>query len=198
MLRYAAWLCGMVACASAQQHELGLTLGGVVPSTFRGDRGDVELRPGRALQANYGYRLLNGRTWTLSGEVHFLAAPLREVRSQAGAATRDVASLFLTPGVRVKLRPRSRVSPYGTLGAGWALYEQSLTTISGGTNPAPRLANRAALQFGGGVDIRAWRFVAFRAELRDFVTGRPAFNVPVTGGRHHLVPGAGIVLQFGE
>ena len=80
--------------ALAQKHEVGLTLGGL----FSQDRGTVpnalRLSSGVALQANYGYRFIGGRT-TLYGEVHFLANPKRVVGSGNSAATRDVATLYV-------------------------------------------------------------------------------------------------------
>lgn len=59
--------------ASAEQHELGLTLG-----CFAGlsrDTGDakVDLQSGIALRAKYGYGLTGSRAVALFGEIHLLA-----------------------------------------------------------------------------------------------------------------------------
>lgn len=178
---------------AAQQHELGLTLGRIGGV----NRSAIDLASGTALQANYGYRVWNGESTAVYGEVHFLANPQRQVSSANGGATRDVATLFVTPGVRVKFRKDRAVSPWLAAGGGYALYEQSLTTLSGAANPAPRLIHRGAFDFGGGADFRFWRFVALRAEVRDFYTGPAAFNVAAFhGGQHNLVVGGGIVLKF--
>jgi len=191
----------MILCCSrpllAQQHELGLTLGGLL----RESRGDAATRltlgGGIALQANYGYRLLGGEKLAMYGEVHFLANPLRDIASANRRATRDVATLYVTPGVRVKMFPRSRVSPYFALGGGYALYEQSTNLLDGAVNTAPRFLNRGALDFGGGVDVRFLHFIALRGEIRDFFTGSPAYNVPsIAGGQHNVTAGGGIVLRF--
>src|SRR6266853_852318 len=90
----------------AQRHELGLTLGGLLSQ----DRGSAQsesltLGGGIALQANYGYALLRTRKTALYGEVHFLANPLRDVSSANRGATRDLATLYVTPGIRLKLFP---------------------------------------------------------------------------------------------
>ena len=182
----------------AQQHELGLTLGGLLSQ----DRGAtpaqaLTLGSGIALQANYAYRLLRTRKAALYGEVHFLANPLRNVSSVNRGLTRDVATLYVTPGIRVKLFPRGRVSPYLAVGGGYALYEQSTDLLGGGPNPAPRFLNRGAFDFGGGADVHFWRFLALRAEVRDFYTGSPAYNTrSITAGQHNVVAGGGIVLRF--
>ena len=178
---------------AAQQQELGLTLGTVLGET----RGDVKLSAGQAFQANYGYRIANlGSVAALLGEVHFLANPQRTVNSLP-TATRDVASLYVTPGIRVKFLPDARVSPYATIGGGLGVYEHSTTLLSGGPNPAPRTVNRGTFTFGGGVDFKVRNWLALRGEVRDFYSGSPVYNVPSAGGRqHNVVVSGGFVIRF--
>lgn len=188
--------------ASAQDvaptHEVGLTLGRLFNTGRSGASTRLDLGPGTALQANYGYRLFAGQIAALYGEVHFLANPLREVRSEDKSATRDVATIFLAPGFRVKLLPDRKIAPYFALGGGWAVYEQSTASLDGRANPAPRSVNRGAVDFGGGVDFRFWRFVGLRAEIRDFYTGSPSYNTAaIRGGQHNVVAGGGLVLKLG-
>jgi hypothetical protein len=196
-------MCGLFCfgLASAQdvapKHEVGLTLGRLASTSRSSASTQLDLGSGTALQANYGYRFFGGRTVALYGEVHFLANPLREVRSQNQALTRDVATIFLTPGLRVKLLPRRQIAPYFALGGGWAVYEQSTTSLDGRPNTAPRSVNRGAVDYGGGVDFRLWRFVGLRAEIRDFYAGSPAYNTTAIRGRqHNVVVGGGILLAF--
>src|SRR5207249_2817550 len=111
----------------------------------------------------------------------------------------DVATVYVTPGVRVKFASDSAVSPYLAVGGGWAWYEQSLFRVDGGSNQAPRERYRGALDFGGGVDVKFWRWVGLRGEIRDFYTGSPAYNLPTfTGGQHNVVAGGGFVLKWGQ
>jgi len=150
----------------AQKNEVGLALGGLVPQ----DRGRVpnkiSLSGGLSYQANYAHRVIGGRT-ALYGEVHFLANPQRVVGSVNPAATRDVATLYVTPGVQVKFAAGSALSPYVAL--------------------------------GGGADAKFWRWIGLRAEIRDFYTGSPAYNIPaVTVRQHNVVAGGGFVLKWGE
>jgi len=194
----AAALAAAVPAALAQKHEVGLTLGALFSVDHSVPSGTLGLGTGVAFQANYGYRLLNSRKVALLPEVHFLASPLRDVTSLDPRATLDVASLYVVPGVRVKFRPASGFSPYVAVGFGYALYEQSLTQIDGSPNPAPRYTHRGALGFGGGADFPVWRFVGGRMEIRDFYTGNPSYNTPVSGGQHNLVVGGGLVLHLGE
>src|SRR5262249_21916225 len=141
-------LCLLAPAALAQKHELGLTLGGLAPNNG--------LSAGTALQANYGYRFWNAGKFALYGDVHFLANGQRTVDSQNPAATRDVATLYVTPGVRVKLFPKANLSPFFGVGGGYALYEQSFFRIDGASNQAPRFTHRGTLVYGGGMDANVF------------------------------------------
>lgn len=186
--------------AFAQRSELGLLLGGFKPSTrtltLQGSA-KAEFSTGMSLYANYGVRLWGGDAASVFFEVPFLATPQHKITSAAGSATRDVATIYLTPGFRLKFAPKRRVSPYIAAGAGWALFEHSTTSLDGRLNDAPRTLSRAAFNFGGGLDIPIWRFVSLRAEVRDFISGNPAFNVPVRGSiQHNVLVAGGFSLRF--
>ena len=132
-----------------------------------------------------------------NGEVHFLANPLWDVASVDQSLTRDVATVFVTPGIRLKFFPKANVSPYVAVGGGYAAFEQSTNQLNRRPNPASRLVNRGAFDFGGGVDVKFWRFVGLRGEVRDFYTGSPEYNsTSLRAGQHNVVAGGGIVLRF--
>jgi len=183
---------------SSHKNELAFGLGGF-PSFTQSDVPKVDLGAGLAAQINYGRRFLNGELFALYGEINFLTTPTapRNVTSDIPTATHDIASLYITPGIRLKLLPRSPISPWFALGGGYADYEQSTTTLNGQPNPAPRQLSRGVFDFGAGIDVHVWRWVALRGEARDFYSGAPNFNVPsVTGGQHNLVAGAALVLRW--
>jgi opacity protein-like surface antigen len=177
----------------AQLHELGFQLGRMNAN----GRELVRLGSGTSFQFNYGYRIANLGKTDLYGEVHFLANPQRIVGSGIPTATRDVATIFLTPGLKLKLLPSKRVSPYVSLGAGWAVFEQSTSQLNGAPNSAPRTVNRGVLGYGGGVDWRLVRRLGLRAEIRDFYSGSPAYNIAsLTGGQHNVVVSGGFVIYL--
>jgi opacity protein-like surface antigen len=188
----------VVCCSSqafAQTHELGFTIGRLGES----DRGAVRSGSGVALQFNYGYRLWANSLASVSGEVHMLASPLRGVIGPV-ASTKDYASLYLTPGLRVKFNPDGRIQPYVVGGGGYALYEQSVLNTGGEPNAAPRHVHKGAWVYGGGADVVVRRWLALRFEVRDFVTGNPAYFAAdlASGRQHNVVVGGGFVLRFGE
>ncbi len=181
---------------AARKNELAFGLGGI-PSLSRSDASSLDAGSGIALQVNYGRRFLGGRNAALYGEINFLASPTREVSSSIRTATHDFASLYLTPGIRLKFLPTSRISPYTVAGGGYADYEQSTTRIDGQANTVPRQLARGVFDFGAGVDVRIWRFVALRGEARDFFTGSPAYNIrAISGGQHNVVTTGGFVLRW--
>lgn len=184
----------VIAQEHAPKNELAFQLSGLAPVSRNSD--SLRLSTGVALQSNYGRRVFERRSYAIYGEVHLLANPLRDVSAPFSTATRDVASLYVMPGVRVKLAPLSRMSPYFFAGGGLAWYEQSTQNLGGSANAAPREAVRGGFDSGGGADFRVWRWLALRGEIRDFYTGSPAYNVAVSGGQHNLAAGAGFVIRW--
>ena len=181
----------------APKNELAFGLGGITSISRSTTQERLDLGAGVGLQVNYGRRIINGRNVALYGEVNFLASPLRDVSSNLASATRDVASLYVTPGIRVKFLPASRISPYGVIGGGYADYQQSTALIDGRPNPVSRQLARGVFDFGAGVDVRVWRFIALRGEARDFFTGSPDYNVAtISGGQHNVVATGAIVLRW--
>jgi len=199
VLRFGALLLTAAGVAAAQNHEIGLSLGRLSGPARSSSVGSISLSGGIALQANYGHRLLSRRHFSVLPEVHFLANGLREISARDSGVTRDVATLYVTPGVRVKFAPSAKVTPYAVVGGGYALYEQSHFTVSNMPNAAPRFTHRGTFLFGGGVDAPLWRWIGLRLEVRDFHSGNPRFNATgLSGGQHNVVAGGGIVLRFGQ
>src|SRR4051812_22589718 len=85
----------------APQHEVGLTLGGLMGSERNGGATRLDLGTGLAFEANYGYRIVATVKAAIYGEVQMLANPLRDIAATDQSLTRNVATLFVTPGIRV-------------------------------------------------------------------------------------------------
>ena len=170
----------------AQQHSVTLSLGTATGS---------DTNFGRGFGANYAYRLRDGQLAALFVEVPFWANPNRTVSLRAPAAASDVASLFLTPGLRVSFLPKNRISPFVAAGGGLAVYEHSSLLQNGRPYPGDRVQKTGAFEYGGGVDVRVRPWLAFRGEVRDFYTGAPQYGVPV-GNAHNPLLGIGVQLRF--
>jgi len=147
-----------------------------------------------------GLRLVNAGVVSLSFEVPVVG--IHSSNSQVAIAapvgnttiTLDTSALFITPALRLKIVPSSPISPWLSVGGGWARF----STDGGPTS------NKGAIEYGGGLDFKTGLpLLGFRAEVRDFVTGDPNFGFSniVTGDngglrRHNLMVGGGVVLRF--
>ena len=190
----------IVLCSGQEQapkNELGFTLGGIPSLSRSTSQESLDPGAGTALGVNYGRRFVSGTKVALYGEVNLLANPQRDVTSNIGSATKNFASLYITPGVRLKFFPTSAISPYAVVGGGYADYEQSTTRLDGQPNSTSRELARGVFDFGAGVDVHVWRWIALRGEARDFYTGSPAYNVAtISGGQHNVAIGGGFVVRW--
>ncbi len=174
--------------------DVGLLLG-----STRATDGDGALQFKRAttFQATFAWRVWTSDRIRVSIEVPFLASPSFDVATASGSLPKEYASLYLTPGVRATLPVHGRVSVFGAVGAGYARYSESTVRRDGSPNPGQQDTNTGALQFGGGIDVRALGWLGFRGEIRDVYTGPRKFSVPTPGANvHNVVTSGGLVLRF--
>jgi hypothetical protein len=129
-----------------------------------------------------------------------IAIPLQDVHSSNGATPTNYDSFFVAPSLRLKFRPRRSVAPWFSAGGGYALFDESAARRDG-THNVTRGTSTGTFQFGGGLDVHTRIKLSFpialRAELRDFYSGKPTYNVETGGGlQHNLVVSGGLVLSF--
>ena len=130
------------------------------------------------------------------GEIEFAAIHNRSLTAATATVPQNYASLYLTLGLRLKLFPGSRLSPWGAIGDGYALYEAS-AQLSNGQNITNKFLNRAVFDYGGGLDYRLFRFVGLRRQVRDFFPGNPDLNAALhSGTQDKAVASGGITLRF--
>jgi len=185
--------------AVAQSNDITLSLGGI-PSQSRSFRspsaGSVQISPDVSLGANYGHRLLDTEFTAIYGEILFVALPNRRLTAPTTTVPQNYASLYVTPGLRLKVLPTARLSPWVAVGGGYALYEQS-AKLSNGQNTTSKFLNRGVFDFGGGLDYRLFRLFGLRGEVRDFVSGNPNLNVALSSStQHNIVASGGISVRF--
>lgn len=181
--------------ASAQPRvDVGLLMG----STSTSDEGGVlQFERGRTFQATLAWRVWRNESVAVAIEAPFIATPDFDVATSGRSLPKAYAALYLTPGVRVTVFSDHTVSIFGAVGAGYARYSESKLRVDGSPNPGQRDTNTDAFQFGGGVDVRALRWLGFRAEVRDLYTGARTFSISTPGGRvHNIVTSGGLVLRF--
>jgi hypothetical protein len=188
-------LCGCATGAAADtRFDLGLLLG----STMATNEAPVlQFDRGTTYQATLGWDIWQRGPVRLSVDVPFIASPAFTVTTGGGSLPLEYASLYLTPGVRVTALARGRVAIFGALGAGYARYSESKLRADRSPNPQQRDTNAGAVAFGGGVDVRGFGWLGFRADVRDVYTGARNFSLATPGNRvHNVVASAGFVVRF--
>jgi hypothetical protein len=181
-----------------QNQELTFSLGGIPGQTrnFQGSAGTTQISADRSFGINYGHRLLDAKIAALYGEIEFVALPNRNVTAATATVPQSYASLYLAPGLRLKFFPTSRLSPWAAIGGGYALYQQS-AKFSDGQNDTNKFLNRGVFDYGGGLDLRLFRFIGLRGEVRDFLSGNPGLNVALNSGtQHNIVASGGVILRY--
>ena len=181
--------------ATAQaRYDVGLLLG----STTTTNEGPVlEFDRGKTYQATFAWRVWIGERVAVSVEVPFIATPAFTVATPGGSLPKEYAALYLTPGIRLTVAPTGPVSVFGSVGGGYARYSESKERANGSPNPDQRDTNTGALQWGGGVDVQAYRWLGFRGEVRDVFTGARNFSIATPRNAvHNVVVSGGFVLRF--
>ena len=185
--------------ALAQSNDITLSLGGTLRQS-RGFRspttGATQTSADFSLGANYGRRFLDAEVAELYGEIESVALPNRGLTAATATVPQNYASLYVAPGLRLKVLPSARLSPWFAIGGGYALYEQS-AKLSNGQNTTNKFLNRGVFDFGGGLDYRLLRFLGLRAEVRDFLSGNPNLNVALSSStQHNVVASGGVSVRF--
>jgi len=194
-------LAGMLApSAFAQGNEIAVLVGRINAS----DQSIDSLAPIKTAfdgsltyQFNYANRLLNGGIASLYWELAITGAPGADVKGASLLLPKNYSSLFLTPGLKLKLLPGAFISPYAVGGIGLARFKESDTLINGLPNPGDRANTTWAFDFGGGVDLNILPVFAIRGEVRDYLTGTPDFNVGfIDNKQHNISVAGGIVFKW--
>jgi hypothetical protein len=186
--------------AMAQRQEVGVMIGYdftqslSLPAPFPSS---AEVTNEKTFQFLYGRRMVDGKVASFHGEVLFVLVQDAEIRLTNPLLPNSYSSMFLTPGIKFKLLPGFLATPYVAGGAGIARFNQSDILISGAPNTTRRSSYRFAMNYGAGLEFNFFPFLSFRAEVRDFVTGNPDINFPLTSGnQHNLIPAVGVALRF--
>jgi hypothetical protein len=157
----------------------------------------VNIGRGIAFQGNYGRRLRTSDLAAFTFEVPVVYLPDQDLLSSNDLVPEGYKALFVTPGVRVNLFPNTLVSPWGSAGGGFGHFSTSKTGVFNVLKVPGKGSSTSVFQFGVGVDVKVWRALKFRGEVRDFYSGVPDLNVVQGRTRmHNFIGGGGVVWAF--
>jgi opacity protein-like surface antigen len=122
--------------------------------------------------------------------------PKTNFETSSALSVRSYSSLYFTPGIKLKLLPLARLSPYVVAGVGVARLSPSSQLGNG--QPSNRDASiEGAYSVGGGIDVKWAPFISLRGEIRDYNTVAPTFSlIPFERRQNNVFITGGIVLRF--
>jgi hypothetical protein len=179
-------LWGLIAVsAAAQSNEVAITAGGYFALPNPLSTGSA-----LALEGSVAHRIASVPVASLYLELPVAGSFQSSVPAASLGIARNYTSLFVAPGLRLRLAPSFPVTPYLALGGGYARFDRKLNNGTTSTN------NAGVFDIGGGVDVKILPFVSLRGELRDFDSGSIGLQSLVFGRQHNLFATAGIALKF--
>ena len=186
----------------AQENEFAVLVGGMKT----GEKGLRSTQPARAAfdgalayEVSYARRFIDGSLASLHWEITGVGAPRTDVKSTDLLLPRSYSTIFVTPGLKLRLFPGSGLSPYIAAGAGFGRYQASELLNNLQANTADREVSTWVFNYGGGVDLNVIGPIAVRGEIRDFITGSPSLYAPfLIDKQHNVTAAAGLVLRWGR
>lgn len=193
------------AVAQDEKNELG----GILGRTFISDQGIkganffnpiIHSGKGLSFEGEYARRFLVTPVFSVSGEVLLMYngdVDLNAATYPFAVVPIEYKQLFVTPAARLNLFPTTAVSPWISLGGGFGHFSQSSTLLFGGANPG-KSTTGAVIEGGLGLDVKVWRKLSIRGEVRDFWSGVPDFPLAPTGKtrQHNYFLGGGAFWRF--
>jgi hypothetical protein len=187
------------AAGYAQSNDVSATFGGMFSPSVKGPAFceacpvvpsglvDRSISPGFAFDIVLSHRLVTVHAASLHLELPFTVATGRN--ASVGIHNQDFSSFFIAPSLKLKLLPASGISPFVSVGGGFAHFKENANSD-----------NRGAFQVGGGLDFKTrLPLLGFRLEVRDFITGRPntpSFTSVSSDHLHSIFAGGGVTLHF--
>ena len=198
----------MLAASAVAQDEKN-EIGGTVGATFISNQGIknatfpnpiIASGNGHSFDVEYARRLIVTPIWALSGEAVLMVNKDEDLNAGAylhAVVPNQYSQVFVTPGARLNLFPTTAVSPWVSLGVGFGHFGESNNLAYGGVNPG-KSTTSAVIQGGLGLDVKVWRKLSIRGEVRDFWSGEPDFPLADTGKtrQHNFFVAGGAFWRF--
>jgi hypothetical protein len=198
----------MLAASAVAQDEKN-ELGGVIGRTFISNQGItggtdpktiIAFGNGLSFDVEYGRRFWVTPIYSIAGEVVLMYNKDEDINGGSygfAVVPAQLSQLFVTPAVRFNLFPTTAVSPWVSVGGGFGHISQSSQLLYGGPNPGTS-GTSGVFEGGLGLDVKVWRKLSIRGEVRDFWSGAVDFPLAPTGKsrQHNFFVGGGAFWRF--
>jgi opacity protein-like surface antigen len=172
--------------AHAQANDIALTVGGYFEVS-----NPLNLGAAAALEGTFAHRIAHIPLFAVSAELPVAGSFSSSIPTVSGLTlAKSYTSLFITPGLRVRLAPSFPISPYVSAGLGVGHFNRKL--YGGGTSSDSTLA----FDIGGGLDLKVLPFISLRAEIRDFNSGGVGIESVAFGRQNNLFVTLGVAVRF--
>lgn len=170
----------------AQSNDIALTVGGYFEVS-----NPLNLGAAGALEGTFAHRIAHIPLFSVSAELPVAGSFSSSIPTVSGLTlARSYSSLFITPGVRLRLAPSFPLSPYVSAGVGYGRFNRQL--YGGGTSSDGTLA----VDIGAGLDLKVLPFIGLRAEIRDFNSGGAGIETVSFGRLNNLFVTVGVAVRF--
>jgi len=187
--------------AHAQRNDVSATIG----RTFISDQGvvgsnlpdnNIHFGNGLSFEVNYGRSLWDAEAFAVVVEIPAIFDPNQRLHFGGFDTPSSFTSFFVTPSARLLFFPKTSVSPWVSIGGGFAHFSMSSRLESGQPNPNGSTTT-GAFQIGAGLDVRITHSVYLRGDVRELRSGEPALNVNTGKSRYYnLYAGGGLSFRF--
>ena len=196
------FLCVFALSSFAQVNEVSVTVGRTFVSTQTIQNptmlpATLHFANEESFAFNYGRLLKNHGMFGLSAELPVAIYPRMDLSTPSHGIPKDIGALFITPSARVNFFSGEALSPWVSVGGGYARFREASKLNFYGDNPGPTGTNTGVIQFGAGLDVWPWSHWGIRTEARDFYSGVPDLNLKTGNSRqHNYYVGIGVIRRF--
>jgi len=184
----------VVCPALAQTSDISIMAGAYAPNlSVSSQPSPISLSAGASVRLGYAHQLLPMRNASLDLDVPLTITAQHGEVIGWNMSVSSKTNVFFTPGIRYKITPETRVSPFVVFGGGFGSFGNAEAYAGSGLGLSIERVVSPVLGFGGGADFRITQLLGFRGEMRDFVS-RPGLGG--TQGRHHPVFVLGFSFNF--
>ncbi len=191
-------ICASAQDVSSQKNEVSAIFG----RTFVNDVDvknvpqDLNVGENFTFEVNYARRIRDLHRVALRIEVPLVIGPAQRLNYLTHVVPKNYSAYFLTPALRANLFPNKVLSPWASLGLGFAHFDPNSMLLYYGVNPNKTANTVAALQIGVGLDVKLTRHFSLRTAWRDFYSGTPHLNLDTGSRRNNYFIGGGGIFHF--